>query len=349
VTSALAPASAFAEHVIAWQRGHGRTGLPWQGTREPYRVWLAEIMLQQTQVATVVAYYERFVGRFPDVSALAAASSDEVLAAWSGLGYYSRARNLHRCARLLVTEHGGRFPRSSAQLVQLPGIGRSTAAAIAAFCFGERVAILDGNVKRVLTRVLGFGDELSSAAAVRALWAKATMLLPERDIERYTQGVMDLGATLCSARAPACESCPVAALCRARRDGAPERYPLKMRRAERTRRENWWLWLEWRGRVWLQQRPERGVWGGLWTLPLHDDERALDAIALALGARLEPLPVIEHALTHFDWILHPRRAKLSRKPAAALLGPGRWIERADLVVVGLPAPLRRLLEASPAT
>jgi A/G-specific adenine glycosylase len=349
VTSALAPASAFAEHVIAWQRGHGRTGLPWQDTRDPYRVWLAEIMLQQTQVATVIAYYERFVGRFADVSALAAASSDEVLAAWSGLGYYSRARNLHRCAQLLVAEHGGRFPHSSAQLMQLPGIGRSTAAAIAAFCFGERVAILDGNVKRVLTRVLGFGDDLSNAAVERALWAKATELLPERDIERYTQGVMDLGASLCSVRAPACAACPVSALCRARRDGTPERYPLKKRRAERTRRENWWLWLEWRGRVWLQQRPERGVWGGLWTLPLHDDERALDAIALALGARLEPLPVIEHALTHFDWILHPRRAKLSRKPAAVLLGPGRWIDRTNLVTVALPAPLRRLLEASPAT
>ncbi len=349
MTSALEPASAFSEQVIAWQRSHGRTGLPWQDTRDPYRVWLSEIMLQQTQVATVVAYYERFLGRFADVSALAAASPDAVLASWSGLGYYSRARNLHRCARLLVAEHGGRFPRSSAQLMQLPGIGRSTAAAIAAFCFGERVAILDGNVKRVLTRVLGFGGDLSDAAAERALWAKATALLPERDIERYTQGQMDLGATLCSTRAPACESCPVATLCRARRDGTPERYPLKTRRPARTRRENWWLWLEWRGCVWLQKRPDRGVWGGLWTLPLHDDEPALDAIALALEARLEPLPAIEHALTHFDWVLHPRRAKLSRKPAATLLGPGRWIERADLVAVALPAPLRRLLGADPAT
>ncbi len=349
MSAARERAAAFAERVIAWQRKHGRKGLPWQDTHDPYRVWLSEIMLQQTQVATVVAYYERFLGRFADVSALAAASPDEVLAAWSGLGYYSRARNLHRCAKLLVAEHGGRFPRSSAELMRLPGIGRTTAAAIAAFCFGERVAILDGNVKRVLTRVLGFGGDLSEAAAERTLWAKATALLPERDIERYTQGVMDLGATLCSTRAPACQSCPVAALCVARRDGTPERYPLKTRRLERTRRENWWLWLEWRGRVWLQQRPDRGVWGGLWTLPLHDDESALEAIARALGARLEPLPVIEHALTHFDWVLHPRRATLSRRPAVTLLGAGRWVERAELVAIALPAPLRRLLQAYPPT
>jgi A/G-specific adenine glycosylase len=337
----------FAERVIAWQRSHGRNGLPWQNTRDPYRVWLSEIMLQQTQVATVLGYYERFLRRFADVSMLAAASPDEVLALWSGLGYYSRARNLHRCAQLLVAEHGGRFPRSSEQLMQLPGIGRSTAAAIAAFCFGERVAILDGNVKRVLTRVLGFGGDLSGAAAERALWAKAAVLLPERDIERYTQGLMDLGSSLCSTRAPACESCPVAALCRARREGTPERYPLKTRRPGRTRRENWWLWLEWRGRVWLQQRPDRGVWGGLWTLPLHDDEPALEAIALALGVRLETLPVIQHALTHFDWVLHPRRAQLPRRPAVTLLGHGRWVARADLATVALPAPLRRLLEADP--
>ena len=343
-----APPAGFAGRIVRWQRIHGRNSLPWQASRDPYRVWLSEIMLQQTQVVTVLAYYERFIARFADVSALAAASPDEVLAAWSGLGYYSRARNLHRCAQLLVAEHGGQFPRSSAQLQQLPGIGRSTAAAIAAFCFGERVAILDGNVKRVLTRVLGFGEDLSNTAAERALWAKATALLPERDVEHYTQGVMDLGATLCSTRAPACGVCPVAALCRARRDGTPERYPLKTRRTARTRRENWWLWLEWRGRVWLQRRPDRGVWGGLWTLPLHDDEPALDAIALALGARLEPLPSIEHALTHFDWILHPRRAKLSRKPAVALLGPGRWVAHADLGAVALPAPLRRLLGADPA-
>src|SRR5450755_628451 len=188
-----ARASRFAARVIAWQRGHGRHGLPWQNTRDPYRVWLSEIMLQQTQVATVLGYYERFLHRFPDVAALAAASLDDVFGLWSGLGYYSRARNLHRCAQVVVAEHGGHFPARSAALMLLPGIGRSTAAAIAAFCFGERVAILDGNVKRVLARVLAFDADLANGPAEHELWQRATAMLPETNIEAYTQGLMDLG------------------------------------------------------------------------------------------------------------------------------------------------------------
>jgi A/G-specific adenine glycosylase len=335
----------FASRLIAWQRRAGRNHLPWQGTRDPYRVWLSEIMLQQTQVTTVLPYYERFLQRFAAVEALAAAPLDDVLALWSGLGYYSRARNLHRCAQAVVAEHGGTFPRSAAELERLPGIGRSTAAAIAAFCFGERVAILDGNVKRVLTRVLAFDGDLAEAASERALWAAATALLPQQGIERYTQGLMDLGATLCSARAPDCAACPLAQDCRARAAGDPERYPVKTRRLVRTRREHWWLWLEWRGRVWLEQRPLRGVWAGLWTLPLHDDEQSIASAAAALGATITPLPAIRHALTHFDWILHPRRATLDRKPVAGFDG-GRWVPQAALQGMALPAPLRRLLEGS---
>lgn len=336
-------AAGVAGKVIAWQRRHGRHALPWQNTRDPYRVWLSEIMLQQTQVATVLDYYARFLARFDNLGSLAAAPLDDVLTLWSGLGYYSRARNLHRCAQIVVAEHGGQFPRTSAALMTLPGIGRSTAAAIAVFCFGERVAILDGNVKRVLTRVLGDARDLSLAANERALWAAANELLPTREIERYTQGLMDLGATLCIARAPACHACPLSAICAARIEGAPERYPVKSRRATRGRRENWWLWLQWRDKIWLQQRPARGVWAGLWTLPLLDDEDAADAMAVSLGVELEPLPIIEHALTHFDWSLHPRRARLSRKPLVQLPEPGRWIERAALPRIALPAPLRRLL------
>ena len=342
-----APLPTIAPRLIAWQRRAGRHGLPWQGTRDPYRVWLSEVMLQQTQVATVLPYYVRFLERFADVHALAAAPLDEVLALWSGLGYYSRARNLHRCAQAVVAGHGGVFPRSAAELAMLPGIGRSTAAAIAAFCHGERVAILDGNVKRVLTRVLGFDADLADAAAERALWALATELLPERGMARYTQGLMDLGATLCSARAPDCAACPLAAECRARRAGNPERYPVKTRRLVRKRREHWWLWLQWRGRVWLEQRPASGVWAGLWTLPLHDSEASVEAAAVALGAPLERLPTIRHALTHFDWVLHPRRVLLARKPdAGAPLVTGRWFARAALGEVALPAPLRRLLETA---
>jgi A/G-specific adenine glycosylase len=234
---------AIAGRVVAWQRSHGRHALPWQRTRDPYRVWLSEIMLQQTQVATVLGYYERFLTRFPDVAALAAAPVDDVLAAWSGLGYYSRARNLHCCAQAVVDAHGGRFPTSSRELATLPGIGRSTAAAIAAFCFGERAAILDGNVKRVLTRVLAFADDIASMAAERALWAHAERLLPEHDIESYTQGLMDLGATICSTRRPSCILCPLNDVCAARIEGDPERYPVKTRKLVRGRRENALLWL----------------------------------------------------------------------------------------------------------
>lgn len=337
----------FAPRVIAWQREQGRHHLPWQRARDPYRVWLSEIMLQQTQVATVLAYYERFVRRFADVEQLASASLDEVLAMWSGLGYYSRARNLHRCAQVVMHLHGGSFPRTSEQLAQLPGIGRSTAAAIAAFCFAERTAILDGNAKRVLTRVLGFDRDLSHAASERELWEHATALLPSDGIEPYTQGLMDLGANLCASRSPRCLLCPVQQVCVAQRAGDAERYPVKSRRLTRGRRENWWLWLQWERHVWLQQRAPTGVWGGLWTLPLFDDEATLQAQARKLGAtaQLEVRPSIQHALTHFDWLLHPRRAKLARRPAADMLGDGRWVSEDELAPTALPAPLRRLLDA----
>ena len=340
-------ANSFAGRVVAWQTAHGRHDLPWQRTRDPYRVWLSEIMLQQTQVATVVAYYRRFLARFPDVRALAAASPDEVLAAWSGLGYYSRARNLHRCAQLVVGAHGGQFPSTSSQLAALPGIGASTAAAIAAFCFGERAAILDGNVRRVLARWLGFDADLARAGGQRALLGRARALLPHDDIEAYTQGLMDLGASVCLARSPRCAACPVARDCRARREGAPDRYPVRSRMASRGRRESVWLWLCWRGCTWLQRRPPRGIWAGLWSLPEYADFDALRAASAGWPGRGEALPAIEHALTHLDWILHPRRWTLpASHPGSGLLPPdeaGRWWRTEDALSLGLPAPLRRLL------
>ncbi len=341
----------FAERVVAWQRRHGRHGLPWQRQRDPYRVWLSEIMLQQTQVTTVLDYYPRFLARFPDVVALASAPLDEVLALWSGLGYYSRARHLHRCAQTVVAEHGGRFPAAAEALSRLPGIGRSTAAAIAAFCFDERAAILDGNVKRVLSRVLGFGDDLAVAAHERRLWQRACELLPPdgRDMPAYTQGLMDLGATVCLAKRPDCLLCPLAEDCVARRDGNPTAYPVKTRKLRRTQRDNAWLWLERGAAVWLQQRPASGVWAGLWSLPMFDDDDALQAVAAALGVRVEPLPAIEHALTHFDWRLRPFHGRLpDGADVAALLGDGRWVDTSALAEVGLPAPLRKLL-SRPAT
>jgi A/G-specific adenine glycosylase len=343
--------SSFAARVIAWQHRHGRHTLPWQNTRDPYRVWLSEIMLQQTQVTTVLDYYARFLQRFPDVAALAAASLDDVLALWSGLGYYSRARNLHRCAQVVVQAHGGAFPPSAAALMELPGIGRSTAAAIAAFCFGERVAILDGNVKRVLTRALGFDADLAVAANESALWEQAQSLLPERDIERYTQGLMDLGATLCTTRAPRCEDCPLAAACVAKAQGRPERYPVKTRKLKRGARSNALLWLvDSKQRLWLTQREPKGVWAGLWTLPLFDSLPLLLELSSAWPGQQEVLPPVDHALTHFDWrlepLLHALGPRVSAKRQATIedaLPAGAWFDHDEALALGLPAPIRKLL------
>ena len=330
----------FSAQLIAWQRQHGRSTLPWQNTRDPYRVWLSEIMLQQTQVATVLGYYARFLERFPTVAELAAATLDEVLALWAGLGYYSRARNLHACAQAVVALHNGQFPRTAEQLQTLPGIGRSTAAAVAAFCFGERVAILDGNVKRVLSRMLAFDGDLASSAQEKLLWKHAQQLLPEQGIEPYTQGLMDLGSSICTPRAPQCLICPVAGLCAGRTE--PLRFPVKTKKLKRGRRENWWLWLEHEGRVLLQQRPHKGVWAGLWSLPMFEDEASL--LASSGQAALEPMPRIEHALTHFDWVLHTRRADL---PAMTFdpdaLPAGQWVARETLGSYALPAPLKKMI------
>jgi A/G-specific adenine glycosylase len=333
----------IAAQVIAWQRRHGRHDLPWQASRDPYRVWLSEVMLQQTQVATVLAYYARFLARFPDVATLAAAPPDDVLALWSGLGYYSRARNLHRCAQVVVAQHGGAFPRTSAQLATLPGIGRSTAAAIAAFCFGERAAILDGNVKRVLTRALGYAEDLSTTAGERGLWAEAESLLPPaHDISAYTQGMMDLGAGICTLRRPRCEACPLAASCVASREGEPQRYPVKTRRLVRGERTNALLWLAAPGQVWLERRPGTGVWAGLWSLPAFEHLHALRQATRDWPGQGRALPVISHALTHFDWRLQPWRHELAHA-APAPLPNGRWWPLAEALCLGLPAPVRRLL------
>jgi A/G-specific adenine glycosylase len=340
----------FADRLIAWQRSHGRHTLPWQNTRDPYRVWLSEIMLQQTQVMTVLSYYERFLQRFPEVTALAAATLDEVFALWSGLGYYSRARNLHRCAQAVVEQHGGSFPADSAALAQLPGIGRSTAAAIAAFCFDERVAILDGNVKRVLTRVLAFGGDLAEARQERALWSLATGLLPEHGIARYTQGLMDLGATVCVQRAPMCLLCPVRTGCEAARTGTQTAYPVKSRKLKRGKREHVWLKLQWHERLWLVQRPATGVWAGLWSLPEFDSMPLFETASQAWPGRAEPLASFTHVLTHLDWRLHPVQWLLppgtSQRRADAIVAAwpsGRWFTLEEALAAGLPAPLRKLL------
>jgi A/G-specific adenine glycosylase len=327
---------------VRWQLSHGRNALPWQASRDPYRVWLSEVMLQQTQVSTVLDYFPRFLSRFPDVASLAAAPQDDVLALWSGLGYYSRARNLHRCAQDVMERFGGEFPRSAEQLQSLPGIGRSTAAAIAAFCFGERAAILDGNVKRVLSRVLGFDADLASAANERKLWDEATALLPpSKDMAGYTQGVMDLGATLCLPRNPSCLLCPVQDQCVAAQQGRPEAYPVKTRKLRRTAQSLWLLHAQREdGAVWLEKRPAPGVWAGLYCLPLFGSRDELEAALPARArAKLRDSDPFVHVLTHKDLHLHPVVL-----PGATLKG-AQWFQ--EWQSLGLPAPIRRLLSTPP--
>jgi A/G-specific adenine glycosylase len=342
-----AVATAFAETLIEWQQHCGRHDLPWQNTRDPYRVWLSEIMLQQTQVATVRDYFARFLVRFPDVASLAQAHLDEVLGLWSGLGYYSRARNMHRCAQQVMQLHAGAFPRSAELLQTLSGIGRSTAAAIASLCFGERVAILDGNVKRVLTRYMGFSADLALAANERLLWQEANHLLPQERLHhtmpRYTQAVMDLGATVCTAKKPDCGICPLNSSCRAMATGQPEQFPVKTRKLKRSAQTLWMLWaVAEDDALWLAQRPTPGVWAGLYCFALFEDRASLQAaVPPDWQGDLQDAPVVKHVLTHKDLYLHPVRVGLPRE--CAPYGLGGWFTPDQWPRLGLPAPVRKLL------
>ncbi len=335
----------FAKRLVAWQKLHGRHDLPWQASADPYRVWLSEIMLQQTQVATVMGYYDKFLKRFPTVHALAKASLDEVLGLWSGLGYYSRAKNLHRCAQMVTSEHGGVFPPSKAQLQALPGIGPSTAAAIASLCFGRREAILDGNVKRVLTRVFGFSHDLSVASHEQALWQIAQAVLPRQEVDMpcYTQGMMDLGATLCTRSQPACDRCPMQDICVAYQEGQPSHYPVKTRKIKRSSQTLWMLFARSvDGAVWLQQRPPKGVWASLYTFPIFDSEEALLAsLPKRFQNQLLWEPAFVHVLTHKD--LHLHMALLDLPKTHRLGESGQWWLAKDWPNLGLPAPVRQRL------
>ncbi|WP_439112725.1 A/G-specific adenine glycosylase [Hydrogenophaga sp.] len=344
---------AFARLLIDWQRQHGRRGLPWQHTRDPYRVWLSEVMLQQTQVSTVLSYFPRFLDKFPTVQALAEASADEVMALWAGLGYYSRARNLHRCAQAVVAQHGGVFPSNAAGLQALPGIGASTAAAIAAFCHGERVSIVDGNVRRVLSRLLAFDGDLAQTARQRELWDLAQALLPEApspdDMTAYTQGLMDLGATLCVRSRPQCERCPVQGICRALETSTVSNYPVKTRAVKR-RHESWWLLLlresghAGRERIWLARRPAPGIWAGLYCPPVFGSEAALlDALPPTWREGLHELEAVSHSLTHRELRLHPRLLVLDGPLMVPAAMEGDWVDIVALHGHGLPAPVRVLL------
>ncbi|HET9405117.1 MAG TPA: A/G-specific adenine glycosylase [Burkholderiales bacterium] len=337
----------FSAKLIAWQKKHGRHDLPWQGTRDPYAIWLSEVMLQQTQVATVIPYYNRFLARFPDVSALAAAPLDEVLRLWSGLGYYSRARNLHGAAQEIVAAHGGRFPRRYEQVTALPGIGRSTAAAICIFAFGARHAILDGNVKRVLTRLRGIKGYPGEKKVADRLWQEAERLLPRRGVQAYTQGLMDLGATLCTRGKPRCADCPVHGGCIARRRGWVAALPASRPRKALPHKRTVMLALIRAGEVLLEKRPAAGIWGGMWCLPEMARKTDLEAYCLKrFGAHvveIEELATIAHGFTHFSLDIRPLRVKVS-----ALVPQGAepgvvWLPFEEARGAAIPAPVRRVL------
>jgi A/G-specific adenine glycosylase len=342
----------FSARLIAWQEHSGRRDLPWQNTRDAYRIWISEIMLQQTQVATVMPYYQRFMDALPDVQSLAAASIDTVLQLWSGLGYYRRAHLLHRAAKEVVGRHGGSLPRDAAGLETLPGVGRSTAAAIAAFAYGERGAILDGNVKRVLARHQGIEGYAGDPAVERALWTAAEGLLPDTGIEPYTQALMDLGAIVCLRSIPDCAHCPVADDCVARLTNRIDELPAPRPRKPLPQREVSVLLIGRADEILLERRPPTGIWAGLWSLP--EVARGADVAAycrdrfgadVAAGAALVP---IEHAFTHFRLRLTPLPCTVERWPVR-MEDSGRsacvWLPLQEATGAALPAPIKKLLRS----
>jgi A/G-specific adenine glycosylase len=341
----------FAERLLGWFDRHGRKSLPWQENPTPYRVWVSEVMLQQTQVATVIPYYQRFMARFPDVESLAAAPLDEVLHLWTGLGYYARARNLLACAKVLVESHGGDFPSGVEAVTALPGIGRSTAGAILALSRGERHPILDGNAKRVLARTFGIDGDPASPAVLKALWSKADACTPEARAADYTQAIMDLGATVCTRARPVCTLCPMTDGCVAAREGRQSELPGKKRRRARPAREAVLLIAE-AGEnalraVFLERRPNAGIWGGLWSPPQFDSQSAaLEWCRRELGDSelTETLPAIEHGFTHFDLRLNPLRVRCRPSLGVRESDDRLWYCLSSPPKVGLPQPIHRLLE-----
>ena len=337
----------FAHRLIAWQATHGRHDLPWQQTRDAYRIWLSEIMLQQTQVSTVIPYYARFLERFPDIAALAAAPIERVVELWAGLGYYARARNLHRCAQAIVSEHGGKFPVQPEAIAALPGIGRSTAAAISAFAFGTRAAILDGNVKRVLARCFGIEGFPGAAGTEKELWALAESLLPANRLEAYTQGLMDLGATLCTRSKPFCNACPMHEICVARHTGRQAKLPTAKPRKAIPERTTTVLLLTDGQRILLERRPPSGIWGGLLTLPeVEAAADAAEAFALRHGCRVvdtRQLAPLKHSFTHFRLTIQPLLCRVDAAPTMVAEGGPTWLALTEIETAALPTPIRHLL------
>ncbi len=343
----------FSEHILAWYTRSGRKDLPWQHEPTPYRVWVSEIMLQQTQVATVIPFYNRFMARFPNVEVLAGASEDQVLHHWSGLGYYARARNLHAAAQQIVARHGGRFPETFEAVLELPGIGRSTAGAILALACGQHYPILDGNVKRVLARYHAIDGWPGKADVLKTLWALTEGCTPAAQVAAYTQAIMDLGATVCTRGRPACTQCPLATDCLARQTGRQTEYPApRPKKALPVRTVTMLLLCNERGEVLLEKRPPAGIWGGLWSFPelgaAADIETAAAIWRQATGLgfhRIESWPVVRHTFTHFQLEITPLLARAGSTAGLVMEGGDRvWYNTTQSTERGLAAPVKKLLQ-----
>lgn len=339
--------------LLGWSKNHGRKNLPWQRSSQAYRIWLSEIMLQQTQVSTVIDYFERFTLRFPTITSLAAASVDEVLALWSGLGYYARARNLHKAAIIIARDHDGVFPDNFDDVLALPGIGKSTAGAILAFSQGQRHPILDGNVKRVLCRYYGIEGYPGKRDIELQLWKLADHNTPETDVPQYTQAIMDLGATVCTRTRPACPDCPLSASCTAKKLGIQALIPTpKPGKTRPTRHTTMLVINDHRSRVLLQKRPPTGIWGGLWSLPecpvdtdIKQHCRKRLGLSVSSGS---PLARLKHSFTHYHLMIQPHRlnvsARGSLKQGTLKEDSLNWFEPGQFDQLGMPKPVKSLLD-----
>ena len=337
----------YSERVVAWQKRYGRHDLPWQNTRDPYRIWLSEIMLQQTQVATVIPYFARFLIKFPTLCDLARASEDEVLALWSGLGYYSRGRNLLRAAQMIDQKFGGEFPKTIDDILSLPGVGQSTAAAISAFAFGERHAILDGNVKRVFARHFGVAGFLGDKKVETKLWNVANEALPKKNIEAYTQGLMDLGATVCLRSKPLCLACPIAESCVAKREGRIQALPTPRPNKSVPKKSTTMLIIVHAGEVLLEKRPPTGVWAGMWCFPetqniANSSETCRERFGLETNVP-KPWDVLEHGFTHFKLSITPQCVEVKKQWSRAAEPSVIWLSIDDALSAAIPQPVRTLL------
>jgi len=339
----------FSSRLITWQKQYGRHDLPWQNTADPYAIWVSEIMLQQTQVSAVIGYYSKFMQRFPDIAALADATQDEVLQHWSGLGYYSRARNLHNAAQTIMDEHGGRFPQDFAAIQTLSGIGRSTAAAIASFAFNQVQTILDGNVKRVLARHFAIEGWPGTPKIEKELWSLADTLLPKTDMIAYTQGLMDLGATLCTRSKPQCQLCPLRETCRAYQEHRVHQLPTPKPRKATPEKHTTMMILLQGDAVMLEKRPPTGIWGGLWSFPEaddHDDYATVAQHRFGVSSRLkQPLPTLSHAFTHFKLHIKPQPLEVIAHNSKVNEAGHIWLSIEDAIGAAIPTPVRKILQS----